>query len=408
MRLEQFIAFRFLRAKHRNRFVSLVAIFAVGGIAIGVAALIVSLSVMNGFEGEVRSRIINTISHINVYSLRAESITDWEPLLERLSARDDVVAASPFVYGKVPIANDGKFDGIMLRGILPSSESAIGCPESTVVDGDWLPEHPDSGIPLIALGVYLADNISAGPGDTVITYGLGSSRGSSMTPKLHRFVVCGIFETGMFDYDAMLAYINLESAQKIFDLGNSVTGIELRVKDAYAADRIANSVESDLGFPYYAMSWAEMNKNLFSWMTLEKWGLFLLLSLIIAVAAFNIASTLIMVVMEKTPQIGILRAMGVTSKMIRRIFLIQGLVIGILGTALGALIGVLLAFVQNHWEIVSLPADIYSISSLPVDMHALDVLIICTASVLISAVSSLYPAWRASKANPIDAIRIQS
>ena len=407
MRFETYIASRFLRAKHRNHFVSLVAIFAVGGIAIGVAALIVSLSVMNGFEGEVRSRIINTASHINVHSLRAESISDWQPLLERLAARKDVVAAAPFVYGKAPIAHRGKFDGMMLRGVIPSYEVAMGNPESTIVDGDWLPENPDSTIPKIALGIYLAENIDANPGDTIIVYGLDGKRGSRISPTLHRFIVSGIFETGMFDFDAALAYTNLQSAQKIFGLGNSVTGIELRIHNLYDANKIAHRVESDIGFPYYAISWAEMNKNLFSWMTLEKWGLFLLLSLIIAVAAFNIASTLIMIVMEKAPQIGILRAMGTTASRIQRIFLIQGLAVGVSGTALGALIGIALTSIQNRWDIISLPADVYSISSLPIDTHPLDVVIICAASIAISIASSTYPAWRAAKADPIDTIRNQ-
>ncbi|MCK5832779.1 ABC transporter permease [bacterium] len=408
MKVQLYIALKFLRARHRNRFVSLVAVFAIIGIAIGVSALIVSLSVMNGFEGEVRSRIIGTVSHVNVYSLRAESIGDWEPLLETLSQREDVVAAAPFVYGKVPIANDGLFDGIMLRGIIPSREVFIGNPESTLVDGDWLPEIPDSNIPPIALGLYLAQNLSAKPGDTVVIYGLDGARGTRITPKLHRFIVCGIFETGMFDFDAALGYINLESAQRIFDLGESVTGIELRIKNFYEADKIASHIEDDLAFPYYAMSWAEMNKNLFSWMTLEKWGLFLLLSLIIAVAAFNIASTLIMVVMEKTTQIGILRAMGATSKLIGKVFFIQGLMLGVIGTFIGAVIGVVLAFIQNRWEIISLPADIYSISSLPVNMHLLDVTIICIISVLITLLSSIYPALRAAKSNPIEAIRMNT
>ncbi|MGC9314140.1 MAG: FtsX-like permease family protein [bacterium] len=406
MRLEPYIAMRFLRARQKNKFVSLVAIFAVGGIMIGVAALIVSLSAMNGFENEVRSRIIGTTSHINVHSLRADHIQDWVPLVQRLRERKDVVAAAPFIYTKMPVAHKGNFDGMILRGVLPEMQTSLGNPGSTVVDGIWLPDELDtSRIPPIVLGIYLADGLGAKPGDTVLIYGIQGQTGARITPKINRFLVEGIFETGMFDFDAILAYTHLEAAQKLLEMGDAVTGIELRIQNFYEADKIADRLDDEMGFPYYALSWVEMNKNLFAWMTLEKWGLFLLLTLIIAVAAFNIASTLIMVVMEKTPQIGILRAMGATAKRIRRIFFLQGLFVGVLGTVLGYIVGFTLAFIQNKWEVISLPADVYSISSLPIEMHGSDFVIIGIIAMAITVLSSIYPAWRASKETPIDAIR---
>ncbi len=406
MRLEPYIAMRFLRARQKNKFVSLVAIFAVGGIMIGVAALIVSLSAMNGFENEVRSRIIGTTSHINVHSLRADHIQDWVPLVQRLRERKDIVAAAPFIYTKMPVAHKGNFDGMILRGVLPEMQTSLGNPGSTVVDGIWLPDELDtSRIPPIVLGIYLADGLGAKPGDTVLIYGIQGQTGARITPKINRFLVEGIFETGMFDFDAILAYTHLEAAQKLLDMGNAVTGIELRIQNFYEADKIADRLDDEIGFPYYALSWVEMNKNLFAWMTLEKWGLFLLLTLIIAVAAFNIASTLIMVVMEKTPQIGILRAMGATAKRIRRIFFLQGLFVGLLGTVLGYIVGFTLAFIQNKWEVISLPADVYSISSLPIEMQGSDFIVIGIIAMAITVLSSIYPAWRASKETPIDAIR---
>ena len=407
MNIDRFIALRFLRARQKNRFVSLVAILAVGGITVGVAALIVSLSVMNGFEGEVRSRIINTTSHINVHSLRKDYISGWKPLTEKLAAREDILAASPFVYTKIPVAHEGRFDGVMLRGVIPSYEEKMNSPESTIVDGEWLPEAADSSIPGIVLGVYLSENLGVLPGDTLFVYGLNDPGGSRLSPKIFRFRVMGIFETGMYDFDAALAYTHLTSAQRVMGLGESVTGVELRIEDFYRAERIASRVEDDLGFPYYAISWTEMNKNLFSWMTIEKWGLFLLLTLIIAVAAFNIASTLIMVVMEKTSQIGILRAMGATARRIRRIFFIQGVVVGLIGTFLGVIIGTGIALVQHIWQPISLPPDVYSISALPVDIRPPDILAIAGAAMLITVISSIYPAWRAAKFTPIDAIRGQ-
>jgi lipoprotein-releasing system permease protein len=406
MRLEPYIAFRFLRARQKNKFVSLVAIFAVGGIMIGVAALIVSLSAMNGFENEVRSRIIGTTSHINVHSLRAEYIKEWEPLVQRLSVRNDILAAAPFIYTKMPIGHKGNFDGMILRGVLPQLQSSLGNPGSTLIDGIWLSNEFDTTkIPPIILGRYLAEGLGAHVGDTVLIYGIQGQSAARMTPKINRFLVDGIFETGMFDFDAILAYTHLKAAQRLLELGDAVTGIELRIENFYEADKIADRIEDDLGFPYYALSWVDMNKNLFAWMTLEKWGLFLLLTLIIAVAAFNIASTLIMVVMEKTSQIGILRAMGATAKRIRRIFFLQGLFVGVLGTTLGYIVGFTLAFIQNKWEVISLPADVYSISSLPIEMHATDFVVIGIMAMAITVLSSIYPAWRASRETPIDAIR---
>jgi lipoprotein-releasing system permease protein len=406
MKLDTYIAKRFLLARQKTKFVSLVGILAIGGIAVGVAALIVSLSIMNGFENEVRGRIIGTTSHINLHSLRSDNIGDWRHLLEIMKTRKDVVAAAPFVYSKVPIALKGKFDGMMVRGIIPSYERKLGNPESTLTEGDWLPETPDTAnIPKIVLGKYLAQSIDAHPGDTALIYGLADPTGGRLTPKINRFVVSGIFESGLYDFDAMLAYINLESAQRIFEMGDAVTGIELRVHNFYDADKIARRIDDDLGFPYYTMSWAQMNKNLFSWMTLEKWGLFLLLTLIVAVAAFNIASTLIMVVMEKTQDIGILRAIGAPAGMIRRVFLLQGLFLGGLGASLGLAIGFVLSFIQQEFSLISLPADVYSISSLPVEMHIRDFVAIGLATLALTVISSLYPAWRASKLTPIDAIR---
>jgi len=410
MKLNSHIAMRFLLDRQSNRFVSLVAILAVGGIAVGVAALIVSLSIMNGFEHEVRSRIIGTTSHINVYSLRSESFENWKPLLDDLKKHPDVEAAAPFVYSKIPVAMDNKFDGMLLRGIIPEEETKLGNPENNLIDGEWLPDKPDtSQMPGLVLGNQLAHNIGAGTGDTVFIYGLGSKRAGRITPKINRFLVRGIFETGMYDFDAALGYTNLESAQRTFDLGSGITGIELKIDNYYEARKIAGRIEDYMRRKshrfFYAISWDEMNKNLFSWMTLEKWGLFLLLTLIVAVAAFNIASTLIMVVMEKTSQIGVLRSVGATAGRIRKIFFIQGVTVGLLGTLLGLSIGFVLSFIQYKYQVISLPGDIYTISSLPVKMQILDFVAIGLAAIAITLISSIYPAWRAAKYTPIDAIR---
>ncbi len=407
MKFETYIALRYLTAKHRNRFINVVTLFSVGGILVGVGALVVVISIMNGFEEEVRSRIIDTTAHITVYSFRPEGIGDWASVAKRISALDGVVGVSPFVYEKGAIVGPKSSDGVMIRGASQALEGETSAVPDLVYWGDFELVDPDTGLPTAVLGRYLAAGIGAHPDDTVTILALRRGKKSLVSgkPVAKKFIVAGIFETGMYDYDATLCFIPLSCAQRLFGYGNFVSGIQVKTDNFYRASRTAKRIEERLGFPFYAVPWSETNKNLFSWMTLEKWGMFLVLALIIAVAAFNIVSTLMMVVMEKTTDIGVLKAMGARDGSIVRIFLLQGFVVGVAGTVLGAALGGAIVWVQRTFHVISLPPDVYSISSLPMQIRLWDVVAVVVLALGLSVLSAVYPAWRAAKLKPVDAIR---
>ncbi len=401
MSYELFIAKRYLTARKRSKFISIITLISVGGVLVGVAALVIVLSVMNGFETEVRSRIIGTTSHITVFSMEEGGMIDYPKVISQTEELKDVVAASPFVFAKAAIASATASDGIAVRGILPKMEVKVTRIGENIKSGDFdLKEG-------ICLGSDLAEELGVSIGDRVNLFSLGKEEldpGLSL-PKVTKFEVIGIFETGMYEYDSQLALISLDKAQKLFNLGDRVSGLEVKIRDYYQAGKVANELDRHLGYPYYAVDWMHLHKNLFGWMKIEKWSMFLILCLIILVAAFNIISTLIMVVMEKTREIGILKSMGATPKGIRHIFLTEGLVVGVVGAILGSGIGYALCWAQETFRIVSLPSQIYFISSLPIDMHPLDFVLVALASILICTLASLYPAYKAAKLVPVEAIR---
>ncbi len=401
MSYELFIAKRYLTARKRSRFISIITLISVGGVLVGVAALVIVLSVMNGFETEVRSRIIGTTSHITVFSMEEGGMEDYPKVISQVEEWKDVVAASPFVFAKAAIASAKASDGIAVRGVLPQKELRVTRIGENIKSGDFDLQEG------ICLGSDLAEELGVSVGDRVNLFSLGKEEfnpGLSV-PKVTKFEVTGIFETGMYEYDSQLALISLDKAQKLFNLGDRVSGVEVKIRDYYQAGRVANELDRHLGYPYYAVDWMHQHKNLFSWMKIEKWSMFLILCLIILVAAFNIISTLIMVVMEKTKEIGILKSMGATSQGIRRIFLFEGLVVGAVGAILGSGLGYALCWAQETFKIISLPSQIYFINSLPIDMHPLDFIMVALASLVICTLASLYPAYKAAKLIPVEAIR---
>jgi lipoprotein-releasing system permease protein len=409
MSFEYFIGGRYLKAKQKETFISLITILSIAGVTVGVMALIVVIAVMAGFESDLKNRILGVESHV-VIMRHGSSFSDYHRIMGQVVNTVGVEAATPFIYTQIMLRSSSGVSGAVLRGIDPESVGRV----IKVLEGPPLlniekmhQENDTTGsVPGIILGNELARNLGLGIGDAVYlisTRGMISPMG--YLPAMKRFQVAGMFESGMYEYDGSLAYIHLSDAQKILHMVDSVTGIEVRVNDIYNARHIADKIVATVGFPYWARDWMQMNQNLFSALKLEKTVMFIILALIVLVAAFNIASTLIMMVMGKTKDIAILKAMGAMDSSIRKIFIFKGMIIGFVGTSLGVCLGFIVCKLLEKYKFIELPGDVYYISTLPVRLEALDVFVISVASMVICFLATLYPARQASKLNPVEAIR---
>jgi lipoprotein-releasing system permease protein len=413
MGYEFFIAKRYLKAKRRTGFISLINYISIAGVTIGVAALIIVLSIMNGFESEVRSRIIGFGAHIELRKYHQAGLEDVDAVREKVKDVQHIAGMSPYIDEKALIISRNKRSGAAIRGIDPETIGQVSDIADDVVYGtfDVSSQEASNGyksLPGIVLGRYLADRLGIGLGDKVqILSPTGISPIFTKVPNLKTFQVTGYFETGIFEFDDVFAYISLKEAQLLFDMKDKVTGIEIKLDDLNRADVISQQIDQRLGYPYATVTWFEMNKNLFSWMQMEKWGAFIILSLIIMVAAFNIVSTLIMIVMEKTREIGILKSMGATSASIMKIFMFEGLIGGVMGTVLGCVLGFVLCWSQLKYQYFSLPPDVYIISALPILMKETDFIFIALAAMFLSFIATVYPASRAARLDPVEAIRYE-
>jgi len=409
MSFEYFIGRRYLRAKRKQAFISLITILSTAGIAVGVMALIVVIAVMSGFESDLKSRILGGQSHI-VLMRHGGPFTEYRKILKDVEKIDGVKSATPVIYTQVMLRASSRVSGAVLRGIDPESAGrVIKTLDKISLDNPkaGMGESTDNNVPGIVLGKELANNLGVSKGDTIY---LISPRGMispiGHLPAMKRFRLTGFFESGMYDYDGSFAYINIDQAQKILRMGNSVSGIEIRVGNMYKAREIAQKIVSSLGFPFWAKDWMQMNQNLFTALKLEKTVMFIILTLIVLVAAFNIASTLIMMVMEKTRDIAILKAMGATNKSIKKIFVFKGMLIGTIGTILGVIFGFVLCTILKHYKIAELTGDIYYFTTkLPVRLEFFDVFIIVSAALVICFFATIYPARQASRLDPVEAIR---
>ena len=409
MSFEYFIGGRYLRAKQKETFISLITTLSIAGVTVGVMALIVVIAVMAGFESDLKNRILGIESHV-VIMRHGSPFSDYHRILDQVVHTNGVEAATPFIYTQIMLRSSSGVSGAVLRGIDPGSAGrVIKVLERSALmnlENKHRGNNTNGTVPGVILGKELAKNLGLGMEDAVY---LISSRGMispmGYLPAMKRFQVVGLFESGMYEYDGSLAYIHLEDAQKILNMKDSITGIEVRVNDIYNARHIADKIVAELGFPYWARDWMQMNHNLFSALKLEKTVMFIILALIVLVAAFNIASTLIMMVMGKTRDIAILKAMGAMDSSIRKIFIFKGMIIGFIGTSLGVCFGFIMCKLLEKYKFIELPGDVYYISTLPVRLEALDVFIIAAAAMLICFVATLYPARQASKLNPVEAIR---
>lgn len=414
MSYELFIGLRYLKAKRKQTFVSLITLISIAGVMVGVTALIVVIAVMNGFKEDLRDKILGVTSHV-VISRFDGNISKYQEVRAKVGEVSGVNAATPFIYTQVMISSRKAISGAVLRGIEPKTASkVINLPKNLragsleELEAENKPEGMRS-TPGIILGNELARNIGALRGEPVTVISpLGRLTPLGRVPRSQTFRVAGIFDSGMYEYDSTIAYVSLWAAQRFLGIGDRVTGIEVRVDDIYAADRVARAIGKALGgYPYWSRDWMRMNKNLFSALKLEKIVMFIILTLIILVAAFNIVGTLIMVVIEKTRDIAILKSMGATRRSIMKIFMIEGAVIGLVGTLLGLLGGYTLCTLLATYKFIELPSDVYYISTLPVRMNPLDVALIAVAAIVITLAASVYPAWQASRFDPAEAIRYE-
>jgi lipoprotein-releasing system permease protein len=410
MSFEFFIGGRYLRAKQKQAFISLISYLSIAGVAVGVMALIVVIAVMAGFEADLKTRILG--GQANVILMRYSGpFEEYPEVMRRVEAVPGVAASTPFIYSQVMLRTAANTTGAVLRGIDPATIGGVlktlanvMVPEAGAVAAA---EAGGAGMPGIVLGRELAKNLGVVQGDVVH---LISPRGmlapTGHVPAMKAFRVSGYFESGMYEFDQTFAYIHLHDAQRLLRMGDAVTGLEVRVHDIYEARAVADSIVSQLGSSYYARDWMQMNRNLFKALKLERRVMFIILTLIVLVAAFNIASSLIMMVMGKTKDIAILKAMGATDRSIRKIFVFNGMVIGTIGTGLGLLLGVVLCSLLRRYNIHELTGDIYYFTTqLPVKMEVLDVVCIVAAALVICFFATLYPARQAAKLNPVEAIR---
>jgi lipoprotein-releasing system permease protein len=413
VRYELLVGLRYTRAKRRNHFISFISATSMAGIALGVAALIVVLSVMNGFQKELRARILGVASHVQI-SGGDNRLLDWRGLAQAVAQEPRVVASAPFVNAQGMLAAGQAVRGSVVRGIVPELEDKVAEIGLHMRTGS-LAALKGGGFGIVlgselarALGVLTNDKIAL-----IAPQGLVTPAG--VLPRLKQFTVVGIFEVGMFEYDSGLALVHLEDAQKLYQMGDAVSGLRLRLDDLFTARSVARGLMARLDRDLYATDWTRSHANFFRAVEIEKRVMFIILTLIVAVAAFNIVSTLVMLVTDKQADIAILRTVGASPGSIVQIFMIQGALIGVIGTLVGLALGVLLAFnvgtvvpfIENLLGFKFLAKDVYYISDLPSDVQLGDVTTIGLVSLVLSFVATLYPSWRASRVNPAEALRYE-
>jgi len=426
VRYELMVGLRYLRAKRSEAFISLITVISIVGVMIGVMTLNIVLAVMTGFEEDLRDRILGFNPHIVLVSY-AGTIAHPDEIVRKVKETPGVAAAAPLVYSQVMLSSGQSVSGVVVRGVPPDMEEAVvdlkahltsgslaglGAPFEVPVEGEKDADKDGrvdtTTLTGVILGGELAKQLGLAVGDPVsVVSPLGTPSPVGPIPKVKRFVLAGTFDSGMYDYDSGLLYMDIADAQKFFGLGDAITGVEIRVTDLYGAEQVARRLEQTLGTPFRARDWMEVNRNLFLAFRLEKVVYFIVLTLIVLVAAFNIVATLIMVVMEKRKDIAILKSMGATDRSIARIFMLKGLIIGVVGTLLGVVGGYAGCWLLRHYQFVELPKDVFYVSTLPVRVYGENFATVALVSVVICLLATIYPARQAAGLAPVEVIRYE-
>ena len=438
MRFELFVASRYLRAKRRQAVIGIITGISIAGVAAGVASLVIALAINNGFRQDLQDRLLGSTSHINLLRIQSDGIGDWRPLMDRLSKEPHIVAAAPAIYEQVLISRGPRARGAVLKGMIPSEERKVSdlLKSVTIGSADELKqgritisirdtgpgsapaiqsptdlqgvENRIAAMPPIILGKDMADELGATVGSIVlVTSPQGELTPFGMVPKYDRFRVVGIFDSGFYDYDSSWAFIRLSDAQQLFGLGDLVSVLEFKVDDIYQADQISKEIEQAAGKGFMTTNWMEQNKPLFRALRLERLVTFITIGLIVFVAALNILISLTMMVMEKTRDIAVLISMGTRKSQVRRIFIAQGLLIGVVGTAIGLVLGYALSFAGGHYRLLSLAPEVYSINYVPFAPRAMDGVLVALVAIGISLVATMYPSWSAARILPAEALRYE-
>ena len=415
MRFEFFIAARYLRAKRRQAVVGVITAISVIGVAAGVASLIIALAITNGMRRDLQERLVGSTSHVDLMRIAGDGIRNWRPLLERLRQMPHVTAAAPGLYGQVLISRGARSGGALIKGVIPTDEKTVGDLLQNMSSGSAKELEPLAsgavavqGLPPIVIGQDMADNLGAKVGDGVVVISpQGELTPLGPVPQYKKFQVVGIFKSGFYQYDSSYAFARLSDMQRLFGEPDLISVISFKVDDLYHADRVGRAIEDEAGKGFQTTNWMEQNRELFRALRLEQIVTFIILALIVCVAALNILIALTMMVMEKTRDIAVLMSFGVRPDQVRRIFLLQGLLISVIGTVLGLILGYGLSWLGGHYRFIHLDAAVYSIDYLPFAPRLLDAVIVATVSLGVSLIATLYPSGSAAKVLPAEALRYE-
>jgi len=434
MKFELFVATRYLRAKRRQAVIGVITAISIAGVAAGVASLVIALAINNGFRQDLQDRLLGSSSHVNLLRVESDGIKDWQPLMERLSKQPHVIATAPAIYEQVLISRGPRARGAVLKGLIPAYERKVSDLLNTVKQGSSAAlDEPGTGgaephlhtnsaspsdlegvenriaaMPPIILGKDMADELGAAVGSVVlVTSPQGELTPFGLVPKYNRFRVAGIFNSGFFDYDSGWAFARLSDAQRLFSLGDLVSVIEFKIDDIYKAGQVSRELEQAAGKGFMATNWMEQNKAIFRALRLERLVTFITIGLIVFVAALNILISLTMMVMEKTRDIAVLMSMGTRKAQVRRVFVAQGVLIGVIGTAIGLVLGYALSWAGGHYHLLSLAPEVYSIDYVPFAPRAIDGMLVAVVAVGISLIATVYPSWAAARILPAEALRYE-